>query len=86
MPNLEIPYDDGLLAALEMTREEFENEARFLLAAKLFDLRQVSTGQAAKMAGMPKIHFMDKLNEHGIPVVKLDEDQIQRELGGLISG
>lgn len=80
MPNLEIPYDNGLLAALELTGEEFENAARFLVAARLFELGCISTGKGAEMAAMERVDFIMELGRRGIPVINLDESEIEEEL------
>ncbi len=45
---LTIPYSDELLLSLKKSPAEFEAEARLLLAVKLFELNQVSTGVAAR--------------------------------------
>ncbi len=34
------------------------------------------------MAGLSKLRFMDELGRLGIPVINLDDDQIQDELSG----
>ncbi len=38
---LTIPYPDSLPSALRMSRQEFEEEARFLLAARLFEEKRI---------------------------------------------
>lgn len=55
---LTIPYPDSLPSALRMTRQEFEQEARLLLAARLFEERRVTSGQAAEMAGISRSDFI----------------------------
>ena len=53
---------------------------RFLLAAKLFELRPLSLGKASELAGLPRLRFMDELGRRQIPVINLAEDQISDEL------
>ena len=48
---LTIPYSDDLLLSLKESPEEFEAEARLLLAVKLYELGRLSTGRAAALAG-----------------------------------
>ncbi len=77
---LSIPYSDDLLVATGQSPEELERELRFLLAVKLFELRRLSLGKVAELCGMSKIDFLDKLGRMGVPVVNLEDDQIQDEL------
>lgn len=80
MRALEIPYSEDLLIASGQEPWELEQELRFLLAAKLFELRRLSLGKASEMAGMPYVRFMDELGRRRIPVINLADDQIQDEL------
>lgn len=80
MPVLRIPYDEELLVATGQSSEELEPELRFLLAAKLYELGRVSAGQAGKLAGMPRLRFLDELGRRGFTVVNLDEQAIEDEL------
>jgi len=58
---------------------EFEQEAQFLLALKLFELHRISAGKAAEMSGLSKPHFIFKASQLGVPVVDLDDDQLEAE-------
>jgi predicted HTH domain antitoxin len=80
MQVLTIPYSEDLLIASGKSKEALEQELRFLLAVKLFELRRLSLGKAAELCGMKKINFMDEIGRMGIPVINLDDDQIRDEL------
>lgn len=67
----------GLLLGLEP--EEFEREARFLLALKFFELRRISAGKAAEMSGMEKPEFLLKASQLNVAVVDPDQDQLDAE-------
>jgi predicted HTH domain antitoxin len=41
-----------------MSRAEAQHEFRLILAAKLFELRRLTLGQAAEMAGLPVWTFI----------------------------
>jgi predicted HTH domain antitoxin len=77
---LTIPYSHDLLVATGQSPEALEQELRFLLAVKLFELRRLSLGKAAELCGMSKVHFLDELGRIGVPIINLDDDQIQDEL------
>lgn len=80
MAVLHIPYNEGLLVSSGQSGEEFESELRFLLAAKLYELGRVSAGQAGKLAGMPRLRFLDELGRRGFTVILLDQESIEDEL------
>ena len=66
MHTLKIPYSEELLLSLKETPEEFEAEARLLLAIKLYEMGRVSTGRAAELAGMGRVEFMFALGRFGL--------------------
>jgi predicted HTH domain antitoxin len=80
MREIKIPYSEDLLASSGQSPDDLEQELRFLLAVKLFELRRLSIGRAAELSRMNKIEFMDRLGRMKIPVINLDEDQIKDEL------
>jgi predicted HTH domain antitoxin len=63
---LNIPYSDDLLLSLKESPEEFEAEARLLLAVKLYELGRLSTGRAAGLAGMDRVEFLFALRRFGV--------------------
>lgn len=76
---LTIPYDEGLLLLMGKGPDEFEREARFLLALKLFEMHRISSGKAAELGGVGKAEFLHRASELGVPVVDLDDDQLDTE-------
>lgn len=80
MHSLSIPYTDDLLVTSGKAPEELEEELRFLLAVKLFELNRLTLGKAAEFCGMAKLGFMYELGRLKIPVINLSDDQIADEL------
>jgi predicted HTH domain antitoxin len=80
MAELTIQYPDELLAASGKPREALERELKFQLAVRLFQLGELSLGKAAQLAGMNKRAFRDELGRLKIPVINLDEEEIQAEI------
>ena len=66
MSYLTIEYPSEVLWALQKEPEDFEAEARLLLAVKLYELGRLSTGLAAQLAGMPRVTFMFLLGRYGL--------------------
>ncbi|MGI8544466.1 MAG: UPF0175 family protein [Aridibacter sp.] len=83
---LTIEYADDLLFALGVSDKEFSVEAKFLLAAKLYELGKISSGQAAQLAGKSRVEFLLSLSRLNIPMSNLRADDIQNELDFAING
>lgn len=80
MSTLKIEYPDEVLWALQTGAEEFQREARKLLALKLYESGKLTTGLAAKLAGMPRSAFYYFLSEHGLSPFDDDPDSLERDL------
>jgi predicted HTH domain antitoxin len=63
---LTIEYPQELLWALQQEPEEFAAEARLLLAVKLYETGKLSTGLAARVAGVPRTTFFYLLGQYGL--------------------
>ena len=81
MHAIHVPHFEDLMLVSGRSAEELERELRILLAIKLFELKRVSVGRAAEIAGMGKIAFLDELGRAGAPVIDFSEDQLAHELG-----
>jgi predicted HTH domain antitoxin len=77
---LTIEYDDAILFNLGVAPEQFSAEAKFLLAAKLYELGRLSSGQAAKLAGKGRVDFLLSLSQIGNPVSNLRPEDAQTEI------
>lgn len=73
MKTLEISYPEDILAESGETPEELEQELRFLVAAKLYEMGRITSGRAAEMAGMDRVPFLNELGRHRISVVNYPE-------------
>ncbi|MCP4426268.1 MAG: UPF0175 family protein [Chloroflexi bacterium] len=77
---LTIPYPKDLLLSLKETKASFENEARLLLAVKLYEMGRISTGLAAQLAGMDRVSFMFSLDHFGLSPIGVDPDELEQDL------
>ena len=80
MHQLSMTYPNDLLVTSGKSPQALEDEMKFLLAVKLFELHRLSSGKAAEFCNMDKVHFMFELGRMKIPVMNLDDDQIVDEL------
>ena len=77
---LTIEYGDEVLLNLGVSREQFSVEAKFLLAAKLYELGRLTSGQAAKLSGKSRVDFLFSLAKIGVAVSNLQTEDIEDEL------
>ena len=73
-------YPEELLLSLKKSPAEFEDEARLLLAVKLYELGRVSTGTAAQLAGMNRVEFMFALSRFGLSPIGLEPGELAEDL------
>ena len=76
---LTIPYPEELLLSLKESPAGFEAEARLLLAVKLYELGRVSTGMAARLAGMNRVAFMFALSRFGLSPIGVEPDELAED-------
>lgn len=77
---LTIEYSDELLWAMQQEPEEFAEEARLLLALKLYETGRLSTGLAAQMAGVPKAEFIYQMGRYGLSPFGETPDELESDL------
>ena len=77
---LTIPYSDDLLLSLKKSPQEFEAEARLLLAVKLYEMGRVSTGVAARLAGISRVEFMFELARFGSSPMGQEPGELAEDL------
>ncbi len=79
---LRIPYSNDMLLSLKESKDEFEEEARYLLALKFYELGKISSGKAAKLAGMGRVEFLLRLGRYKVTPFQMDMDEILGESKG----
>ncbi len=78
--SLTIKYTDELLFALGISDKQFSEDAKFLLAAKLYELGRISSGQAARLAEKSRVEFLFSLSQIGVPLNNLKTEDLENEL------
>ncbi|MCU1237999.1 MAG: hypothetical protein JWP63_5966 [Candidatus Solibacter sp.] len=67
----------GVLAALG---EPIEQAAREMIVFELYRRGAISSGKAAELLGMPRLDFIRRTSERGIPYFRFSEDEWQAEV------
>ena len=77
---LTITYPETFPDALQQTREQFEQEAKWAMAVKLFEMKRLASGMAAALIGMDRISFLLTLDRYGVPIIDLTEEELLSDL------
>lgn len=80
MAELNLPIPEEALAALNLSPSEAAAELRLAAAVKLYELKRLSSGAAAALAGIPRSVFLSKLADYGVATFSLSEDELKEDL------
>jgi len=80
MNTLTLTYPDSLPDSARLSRREFEETMRYAMAAKLFELGRVSSGQAAQLVPMDRYTFLKSLSQVGVAAIQWDNDEFASEV------
>ncbi len=73
---LTITYPATFPDAIGKTREQFEQEAKWAMAVKLYEIKRLSSGMAAALIGVDRVTFILKLNDYSVPLIDLIEEEL----------
>jgi len=76
--NLDLGEELGALLA--KLGQPVEQAAREMIVLELFRRGLVSSGKAAELLAVPRLHFIQRASELGIPYFRLTEDEWQEEV------
>ena len=80
MSSLTIEYPPEVLCALQQEPQECKADARLLLAIKFYQIGRLSTGLAAKLAGVPSSAFVFMLGRYGLSPFGQTPDELEEDL------
>lgn len=67
------------LLALKVSGDDFARDLRMAAAMKYYEMGRLSSGAAARLAGVPRVVFLARLADYNIDTFRLTEEQLQRE-------
>ncbi len=73
MAILTIEYPEEILVSLKETKDDFSRELKIAAAVKLYEMGKLSSGKAARLAGMDKVSFLKTLGKYQISIATLEE-------------
>jgi predicted HTH domain antitoxin len=79
MSQLILDVPDESLLSLHLSDEAAAAEIRLAVAVKLYELGRLSSGTAARLAGIPRVLFLSKLADYGVDTFNLSEDELERQ-------
>jgi len=77
---VKIDYPTDLVDAAEQTWEQFEQEAKWAMAVKLFEMKRISSGKAAQLVGTDRVTFLLNLHHYGAAMIDLEEEELLSDL------
>ena len=79
MNQINVSYPETLAFSLKMQNSEFEREIKTASMVKFYELGKVSSGFAAKILGVSRIDFLDRLAAYGVSVYG-NSDELEADI------
>ena len=77
---LTLDYPDTIPDLLHESKEQFEHEAKMAMAVKLYEMKRISSGIAAKLAGYDRVTFLLKLADYEISTINITPDELIQDV------
>ncbi|MFW9621221.1 MAG: UPF0175 family protein [Macromonas sp.] len=75
-----VDVPEHYLDAMHRAPEDFAQEAKLAMAAKLFEMKRLSSGMAAQLIGMDRVSFLAQLHRFGVPIIDLGDDELASDV------
>ena len=75
-----LEFGDDVLLATGQSPSEFADEARLLIAAKLYELGRLSSEQAGKLCGRSRVDFLNALPRVSVAASNLTAEDLDDDI------
>jgi len=79
MRTLSVQYPVTIPAISNLSPRIFEEEAKMAMAVKLFEIGRLTSGQAATMAGLPRVTFLLQCHRFGAVSTDWSDEELEHE-------
>ena len=79
MNQISVSYPETLAFSLKMQKKEFEQEIKTASLVKFYELGKISSGLAAKILGISRIDFLDRLASYGVSA-HADAEELEADI------
>lgn len=76
MTTISFDLPDDAMLSMHVPPSEVAQELRLAAAAKLYELGRLSSGAAARLAGIPRVAFLTKLADYGVDTFRMTEEEL----------
>jgi len=81
MTTITIQCPDEVLISLKDDADSFRRDLTMAAAMKFYEMGKLSSGRAAELAGVPRVEFLRRAGEFGVPAWNLTEAEVCKDLG-----
>nr|CAA6805038.1 MAG: Fis family transcriptional regulator [uncultured Thiotrichaceae bacterium] len=77
--SIHVEYSEHFPDALQTTPDNFEQEARMAMAVKLLEMKRLTSGMAAQLAGIDRVSFLMTLSQYGVSIQDLTLKELESD-------
>lgn len=79
MSQLSMEIPDDTLLSLKLSGDAAAAEIRLAASMKLYELGRLSSGTAARLAGVPRVLFLSRLADYGVDSFRLSAEALETQ-------
>lgn len=80
MGTITIQCPDSVLRSFHEDEQQFAKELSLVAAVKLYEMKRLSSGRAAELAGISRLAFLNRLSEYGVSLYEVSDDELDSDV------